>query len=92
LEKKQSQENKEFDLNRIKENLRKIAKPSCRHCYGEGYRGFNTTTGRLVVCRCAMKKIQPKWAEKVEQRLKEKANASKAGNKKEISQAGRSVS
>ena len=30
-------------------------KKSCRKCYGRGYIGFNTTTGKYIVCGCVKK-------------------------------------
>jgi len=68
-------EKKEFDIDKIKVELLKIAKSSCRRCYGQGYIGYNNTTDRLVVCRCTAKKIQKYRIEKAAAEAERRRNA-----------------
>ena len=80
---KAPRKNKEFDIERVKNQLSKIAKHNCKHCHGRGYIGNRIgEVGRLIVCRCALKEILPEMAKrKVEEAKK---NANKSRNKKEV--------
>ncbi len=48
----------EIDNEKVKVELIKIAKPSCKKCNGTGYIGINHDTGKYVICQCALKKLQ----------------------------------
>ena len=39
-------------------DLKVKPKSNCKRCYGRGYEGRNTQTGKLVVCGCVIKQIQ----------------------------------
>lgn len=34
--------------------LPKLPKKNCLRCFGRGYVGYNTTTGKHVLCRCVL--------------------------------------
>lgn len=71
---KPKKKNKEYDIEKVKVTLAKIAKHNCKHCYGLGYIGTKQgEPDKLLFCRCALKKIQ---AERIRQ-AEEKAEARK---------------
>lgn len=81
--KRKKEKQKKFDIDKVKNLLLQIAKPSCKHCHGTGYIGWNRITNRLVICRCAANKIDK---ERVKRKIEEikKRNASKSGNKEKV--------
>jgi hypothetical protein len=50
---------------KVKVELIKIAKLSCKKCHGTGYIGVNRETGKYVICQCALKKLQRHKIEKL---------------------------
>jgi len=42
---------------KVKLELLKIAKPSCKRCHGTGYIGVHSN-GKFAICLCAFKKLQ----------------------------------
>jgi hypothetical protein len=82
-EKKQRKKPK-IDIDKIKVELLKIAKPNCKRCHGVGYIGVNQS-GKLVICRCAWKKLM-KY--KIEKEIEEKKSASQTGKEKSVRPKG----
>lgn len=78
---------KEFDIDKVKSLLLQIAKPSCKHCHGLGYLGWNRITKRLLLCQCTIKKIEKARTEKKIEEIK-KRNAIKSGNKEKVHSKG----
>jgi hypothetical protein len=37
--------------------LEKLPEPNCKHCYGRGYSGYNTTERKYLPCRCTKLKV-----------------------------------
>jgi hypothetical protein len=56
---------KKTDKERVKVELLKIAKSSCKYCHGTGYIGVNPKTDKLVACQCVFKKIEKYRIEKM---------------------------
>lgn len=40
------------DYDRDKKTVKKYAKKKCPKCYGRGWIGINTKSGKLLVCTC----------------------------------------
>lgn len=38
-------------------------RPSCKHCYGRGYEGWNATKQEIVLCRCIRNRIFQEFRE-----------------------------
>ncbi len=74
---KEKPKSKKFDIEKIKCQLRKVAKHNCKRCHGTGYIGIHVIGKRIVLCRCAMKKIQPEWNKKIKERIEEDARKSR---------------
>ena len=43
--------------------------PSCKYCYGRGYEGINSKTSGAVLCRCVVKKMDPRKTGRVGMRI-----------------------
>lgn len=65
----------------------RAAKHNCKHCYGRGYIGNRKgEEKKLVICRCAMKKIMPEMIKRKKEKAEE--HARKSREKKGIPEKG----
>lgn len=48
--------------NKFVDELKQLANPNCKKCYGRGYIGYNQTIQMILRCRCTEEKGHVKYA------------------------------